>query len=114
LGPANIIYYHDGSIEREYFYLDGRFHRELGPAVIRYYPDGSIEEECFYINGVSHREFGPATVDYNADGSINQECFYINGEYMGSEECGFWNLWDKLTDDKRRNPELLKYLVKFS
>jgi antitoxin component YwqK of YwqJK toxin-antitoxin module len=112
-GPAQIHYNSDGSIRSEFFYINGKLHREDGPASIYYYPDGSIREEFFYFNDFKHREFGPAAIFYNPDGSIHLEAFYLNGRYLGEGKKVFWALWDRLTDDKRKNPELLKYLVRF-
>ena len=104
----------DGSYRRVWINVSNKHHRELGPAAIWYYPDGSINRESFYLNGVMHREVGPAETLYYPNGSIEIERFYLNGEYLGTNNIGFWVLWDKLTDDKRKNPEILKYLVRFS
>jgi hypothetical protein len=104
----------DGSYRRIWINVSNEHHRELGPAAIWYYPDGSIERECFYIDGKFHRELGPAAIWYYPDGSIEIERFYLNGEYLGPNNIGFWVLWDKLTDDKRRSPEILKCLARFS
>ena len=104
----------DDSLEREWRNASGKYHREDGPAVIWHYPDGSIKREYFFLDGKFHRELGPAVICYNGDGSIKIERFYLNGEYLGTNNIGFWVLWDGLDDKKRQNPELLKYLVRFS
>jgi antitoxin component YwqK of YwqJK toxin-antitoxin module len=104
----------DGSFDREWRTEDGKFHREDGPAIIWYYPNGSIKREYFYIDGKFHRELGPAVICYNGDGSIKIERFYLNGEYLDYNKKGFWKLWDNLTEEQRRNPELLKCLARFS
>jgi antitoxin component YwqK of YwqJK toxin-antitoxin module len=108
------VKYSDGSFKREWKNAHGLFYREDGPAIISYRSDGSIEWEHFYLNGVEHREVGPAEILYYPNGSIKIERFYLNGEYLGTNNIGFWAFWDRLTDDKRNNPELLKYLVRFS
>ena len=108
------IKFRDGSFRREWRAEDGKLHREYGPAIIWYYPDGSIECEYFYLDGVFHRELGPADISYYPDGSIKREYFFLNGECLGKDCEGFWALWDRLTDDKRKNPELLKCLARFS
>ena len=108
------IKHSDGSFRREWRTENGKFHRELAPAVISYHTDGYIIGEYFYLDGVLHRELGPAAIFYNPDGSIAWEEFYLNGEFLGREKKGFWALWDNLTEDKRKNPELLKYLARFS
>jgi hypothetical protein len=108
------IKHSDGSFRRVWRTEDGKSHREDGPAIIWYNSDGSIFEEGFYLNDVSHRESGPAIISYHPDGSILEEDFYLNGKHLGTNNIGFWVLWDRLDEDKRNNPELLKYLVRFS
>ena len=76
--------------------------------------NGSFRRVWSNENGELHREDGPAIVWYNSDGSIYEGKFSLHGELIGYNEEGFWALWDNLTDDKRKNPELLKYLVRFS
>jgi hypothetical protein len=109
-----VLKFPDGSYRRVWRNASCDYHREDGPALICYYPDGSIKVEFFYINGKSHRELGPADIYYDPDESISLEEFYLNGEFIGRDKKGFWALWDRLTEDKRKNPELLKYLVRFS
>jgi hypothetical protein len=104
----------DGSFRREWRDENGKFHRELEPSVIHYNPDASISTECFHLNGVQHRELGPAVIGYRLDGSIEWEDFYLNGEFIGKGKKGFWALWDRLTEDKRQKPELLRCLSRFS
>jgi hypothetical protein len=104
----------NGSFLRVWRNGAGNLHRELAPAIIYYNSDGSIETECFYLNGVQHRESGPAIISYHPDGSIEREFFYLNEKFLGKDDIGFWVLWDRLTDDKRNNLEILKCLVRFS
>jgi hypothetical protein len=75
--------------------------------------NGSFRREWRNISHQCHREDGPAIIYYHPDGSILEEDFYLNGKPLGPNKKGFWALWDRLTDDKRKNPELLKYLVRF-
>ena len=104
----------NGSLKVKYINEAGKLHRESDPAVIYYYASGSVQMEYFFINGISHRELGPAVIQYNQIGSIIGEWFYFNGECLGYKEEGFWKLWGQLTEDKRRSPEILKYLVRYS
>ncbi len=104
----------DGSFRREWRAENGELHRELEPSIIHYNSDASILAECFHLNGVQHRELGPAFICYYLDGSIEWEDFYLNGEFIGRDKKGFWALWDRLTEDKRRSPEVLKCLSRFS
>ena len=90
------------------------YHRIGGPAYIKYYDSGLVFFEEFYINGILHREDGPAKISYYADGSIEFERFFFYGDYIGESKKGFWALWDRLDEDGRKNPELLKYLMRFS
>jgi hypothetical protein len=76
--------------------------------------NGSFRRVWRDENGYLHREDGPAIVWYNSDGSISEGKFSLNGELIGYNEEGFWALWDNLTEEQRKNPELLKYLVRFS
>ena len=107
------IEHSDGSFRREWMTEDGKSHREDGPAIIYCHPDGSIRTEYFYLNGRLHRESGPAYIHHNYNSSTKDEWFYFNGNYIGSGKRGFWKLWDILCEDKRKNPEFLKYLVRF-
>jgi hypothetical protein len=108
------IKFWDVSSRREWRDEKGEYHREDGPASICYRSDGSISSERFFLNGFLHSELGPADIRYRADGSIIWEEFYLNGEFLGRDKKGFWALWDNLTEEQRKNPELLKYLVRFS
>ncbi len=45
------------SIGTQFWYINGKLHREDGPAII--YPNGG---EDWYINGKLHREDGPAAI----------------------------------------------------
>jgi antitoxin component YwqK of YwqJK toxin-antitoxin module len=106
--------YFDGCLWKEYRDEDGKLHREDGPSIIYHRYGGSVEWEYFYLNGVLHREFGPARILYNPDGSTQFEEFYFDGKYLGISKEGFWALWDNLTEDKRKSPEILKCLARFS
>jgi hypothetical protein len=89
-------------------------HRELAPALINYYPCGLIQFQEFYFNGVPHREYGPSCTFYSYDGSIECDYFYLHGEYLGEDCEGFWALWERLNHEQRKNPELLKCLMRYS
>jgi len=75
--------------------------------------DGSFRREWMTENGKPHREDGPAIIWYNSDGSILEEDFYFHGKFLGDDKEGFWSFWEILTEDKRKSPEILKYLVRF-
>lgn len=49
---AAIWYDESGKIEKEYYCLNGKFHREDGPAEIVYNKNGKVKEECYYLNGI--------------------------------------------------------------
>ena len=84
----------------KHWYKDGILHREDGPAVE--YTDGTKQ---WYRDGKLHREDGPAVEWVN--GATD---WYLEGVHLGYRYTGFWNLWDRLTDTQRANPNLLKYL----
>ena len=87
----------DGS---KYWYKDGERHREDGPAV-----EWLNGDKYWYRDGKQHREDGPA-IEWK-EGSTK---WYLNGELLGSNDKGFWALWDQLTPEQRGNPNLLRWL----
>ncbi len=64
--------------------------------------------------GQLHRYDGPSIICCHPDGWILFEQFWINGECMGSNKDGFWNLWDILSEERRRAPDLLECLARYS
>jgi antitoxin component YwqK of YwqJK toxin-antitoxin module len=91
-GPAHIKYKEDGSVFSEVYYINGEKHREECPAIIYYYKSGSIASEEYYLNNKKHRKDRPANTNYNENGSISFEEYYINGEY-----------------DRKDGPAVIKY-----
>ena len=55
----------------QYWYLNGKLHREDGPAVI--WANGN---KFWFLNGKCHREDGPAYI--SSDGT---QAWWVNGEY---------------------------------
>jgi hypothetical protein len=102
-----------GHFHKEWRNEAGFLHRKFAPAYIIYYPDSSIEWEIFFFNGRRHREDGPALVGYLQDGSIEHEAFYLDGIIIGYAEQGLWAFWDRLTEEQRQAPSLLKYLARY-
>ena len=92
----------------------GNLHRAGDPAFIRYYNDGSVEREIFHVNGRTHREDGPALIYYNQCGTIESEFFWLDGKCIGSDEKGFWALWDYIADDQRKSHSILSCLARYS
>ena len=82
-GPAWIWRNADGVATEEFYYRNGKVHREEGPAHVVRNPDGSTFE-AYYRNGGLHREDGPAIVRRKADGSAAQE-YYRNGQLVKVE-----------------------------
>jgi len=58
----------------------------------------------WYVNDQLHREDGPAVERVDM-----YKLWYFNGEFLGDIE-GFWRLWDRLTEEQRGSPTLLKYM----
>jgi antitoxin component YwqK of YwqJK toxin-antitoxin module len=113
-GPAHIIYHSDGLIFEEFFYMNGVHHRENGPSYISYFKNGLISTKEYHLRGFLHRMNGPAIIWYNRDSSIELEQFYKQGEPMGNDAYGFWNLFDNLTEDERKHPDILMYIARYS
>ena len=78
----------------------GQLHRTVGPAIEWY--TGSKE---WIVRGKPHRLNGPAIE--HPDGS---KSWYVNGEWLGSNDKGFWRLWDRLTPEQKQDPTLISYL----
>jgi antitoxin component YwqK of YwqJK toxin-antitoxin module len=64
----------------EWLDKDNERHREDSPAISLYYTDGNIMRESYYLNGKRHREDGPALIQYNENGNIKSEKYYLNGK----------------------------------
>ena len=79
-GPAYIYYFESGKIEREYYYLQDQCHRIDGPAVIYYNESGKIKQEYYLLQGKRHRIDGPADICYYESGKIWQEAYYFHGQ----------------------------------
>jgi antitoxin component YwqK of YwqJK toxin-antitoxin module len=47
-----VEYYESGSIFRNIYYINDKFHREEGPALVEYSKDGIIINEAYFRNGV--------------------------------------------------------------
>jgi len=104
-GPAVIYYYEDGSVEREYYFINNKRHRTDGFAAIWYYQDGSVLCEYYYINEKHHRLDGPSIIYYyNQDGSINSEYYYINNTCYSKEE------YDNLINEMKALPKSLRLI----
>ncbi len=91
----------------------GKLHREDGPAYIEHYLDGSVRLEAFLINGKYHRNDGAAMVDYSYNGSVLFESFHLYGELLGSNKSGLWALWERLTEEERNNPNIIKLMLEY-
>ena len=76
IGPAYILYYKNGKIEYEEYWVNDKRHRpiEEGPAIVSYYENGQIEVEYYWIDDQKHRptEEGPAIIYYYENGQIRQ------------------------------------------
>jgi len=72
-------------------------------------PKSKIDEDglrrWYNRHGLLHRLDGPASEWANG-----RKYWYFNGHYLGSDDEGFWALWDLLTDKLRNNTDLLYHL----
>lgn len=64
----------DVIIAHKYLDEEGRLHKDTkkGPAFVMFYQDGNILCERYYLHGLRHRKIneGPAYIIYNANGSV--------------------------------------------
>lgn len=75
-----IHYYSDGNIwEKLWTDENYYFHNENGPAYILYFPNGKIAIERWYINGKLHRINGPCNIYYNGKNKIDDMGWFYNG-----------------------------------
>ncbi len=81
----------------------------------KFYPNSfAIMYKKFYLRGFLHREDGPSITNYRRDGSINMEYFHLFGEFLGYDKIGFWVFWDRLNEERRRHPNVLRLLLRYS
>lgn len=92
---------------------EGFLHREDGPSGIIYNEDGSVYFENFSLYGKTHRIDGAAVI-YYCDGKISSEYFYIHGNSLGCGQKGFWILWKNLSEEQRKNPNLLRTMTRYA
>ena len=59
----------------------------------------------WYKDDQLHREDGPSV---ERSGGLKE--WHLDGQLLGYNTGGFWELWDRLTDEQRANPTLLKYI----
>lgn len=68
-GPANIIYQDNYKFIEIYFFKNKK-HRVNNPAEIQYYPNGNIWREYYWINDVRCNDNGPVYNEYSIDGEL--------------------------------------------
>jgi antitoxin component YwqK of YwqJK toxin-antitoxin module len=82
-----VEFYENGQKKSEYWYLNGKRHREDGPAIQKWFENGQKRYEEWYLNGKSHREDGPAYQHWYENGQKSRESWYLNDkEYYLREE----------------------------
>ena len=100
-----IEYYKSGQIQREEWYINGKYHRVDGPADIFYYELGIIKQEYWYINGLYHRIDGPAYISYYESGKIEEEIWYLNDKESNHKEWlianNLYKPYNTWTDEER-------------
>jgi hypothetical protein len=87
----------DGGVET--WCLNGKLHREDGPALIA--PNGHEE---WHFDGQRHRANGPAQMRLG-----HPDMYWWKDDFLGYDEEGFSELWDRLNDEQREDPILLKF-----
>ena len=80
-------YYENGTLEKnidinkhEFWYRNGREHRENGPAETIWNTKGTKISECWNINGREHRENGPTEIIWNTKGIKLHERWFKYGQ----------------------------------
>ena len=59
----------------------------------------------WYKDDQLHRADGPAF-----EWEDGTKCWYLYGMNLGFDTEGFWKLWDRLTEEQRSNPNLLRHM----
>lgn len=85
-GPAKTVYYPNGNIMSEEWYINNRpqYRGNYIPSTIQYYENGTVKvRQWFNENGTSYREIGPHTINYYPNGNIRCQCYRNNetGKY---------------------------------
>ncbi len=83
-GPAETLYYSDGTIRHQYYYINGEFHREGDkPAKITWRDSDyncTIISKEWYDHGKLHRKNGAAKICYHYNNTVDIEYWYQNGK----------------------------------
>ena len=59
-------------------------HKEDGPAYTVYYKDGELLYEEWWMNNNKHRIDGPAIKEYNKHGTVSREFYFIKSNHVNS------------------------------
>ena len=89
-GPALQLFYEDGTLEVQEFYIDGKEHNTNGPSYHWFYDDGTLQEQSFYINGKLHNPNGAAVQWFHEDGTVWMQWFWIDGKELTEDEFNEW------------------------
>ena len=80
-GPATQSFHENGSLNFQYFCINGKCHRIDGPAHQTFLSNGAIFMQTYIINGKCHRIDGPSVQQFYPDGQINYQAYSINNKY---------------------------------
>jgi len=80
ISPASIVYYKNGNIHYEQYWVNGKKHKLGGPASIVYYKNGNIDYVSYFTNGEMYRLENFAYIEYRENGNISCEEYWVNGE----------------------------------
>lgn len=86
-GPALIIFHNNNEIHISY-HIRSQMHRPFLPAFKVYNTDGTLIREYYYLQGKAHNRSGPAYRSFYEDGvgEIWHNYFYINNEEITLDE----------------------------
>jgi hypothetical protein len=77
---VNINYWNNGQKKYEFWFLNGKKHREDGPASQFWFDNGQKKFEFWFLNGKYHREDGPANKFWFENGKKKSEYWFLNNK----------------------------------
>lgn len=81
---CTLDYYSDGTVYKEMWKVNDKYHRKDGPAHTLFDFNGQITYEGWYANGQLHRPDKPAEIWYS-NGIVAHENWYLNGKIEKSQ-----------------------------
>lgn len=113
-GPAEVLYYEDGTKQTERYYNEGMLHREDGPAVIEYGENGESRDEYWFYDGFQHREDGPARILYdNKIKGVFKEEWWFHGKSLYEKSIKTWLKDNGITNYPLTKEQVILFKLQF-